>query len=59
MKILNLYYSQTGNTEKIARKISSALKKSGHKLTMIEAEKTLRIDLTSKTCTAKQSLQSQ
>jgi flavodoxin len=39
MKILNLYYSQTGNTEKIARKISSALKKSGHKLTMIEAEK--------------------
>jgi flavodoxin len=30
MKILNLYYSQTGNTEKIARKISSALKKSGH-----------------------------
>jgi flavodoxin len=59
MKILNLYYSQTGNTEKIANRISLALKNSGHEITMIEAEKTLRIDLTSKTCTAKQSLQSQ
>jgi flavodoxin len=39
MKILNLYYSQTGNTEKIARKISLAIKNSGHEITMIEAEK--------------------
>jgi len=30
MKILNLYYIPTGNTEKIARKISSALKKNGY-----------------------------
>jgi flavodoxin len=39
MKISNLYYSQTGNTEKIARKISLAIKNSGHEITMIEAEK--------------------
>jgi flavodoxin len=39
MKILNLYYSPTGNTEKTSRKIPSALKNSGHEITMIEAEK--------------------
>ena len=45
MKILNLYYSQTRNTEKIAYRISSALKNSGHEITMIKAEKNLKIDL--------------
>ena len=45
MKILNLYYSQTGNTEKIAHKISSALENCGHEITMVKAEKNLRIDL--------------
>jgi len=45
MNILNLYYSQTGNTEKIAHRISSALKNSGHEITLIKAEKNLNIDL--------------
>jgi len=47
MKILNLYYSQTGNTLKIARKISSALENSGHKITLLEAAKNLEVDLLS------------
>lgn len=47
MKILNLYYSQTGNTEKNAHRISSALKNSGHETNIIKAEKNLKIDLLS------------
>lgn len=32
MKILNLYYSATGNTEKVARHISETLEKEGYRV---------------------------
>lgn len=47
MNILNLYYSQTGNTQKIAETIASALEAEGHRLTTVRAEKHLDIDLLS------------
>lgn len=47
MKILNLYYSQTGNTEKIALKISSTLHSMGHDVCTIAASKDLELDLLS------------
>ena len=44
MKILNLYYSQTGNTEKIAKKIAWVLADMEHDVDTIKAEKGLKID---------------
>ena len=39
MKILNIYYSATGNTEKIANVISETAKKEGHEVETIKVTK--------------------
>jgi len=45
MKILNLYHSQTGNTEMIARRIAATLTDAGHQADTVKAEKGLDIDI--------------
>jgi hypothetical protein len=45
MQILNLYYSQTGNTEKIARTIAATLQALGHSADTVVAAKGLIVDL--------------
>lgn len=44
MRIINLYYSQTGNTEKIARTIDDTLCAMGHVVETLKAEKGREID---------------
>ena len=39
MKILNIYYSATGNTEKIAKVISTTAKKEGHEVKTVKLTK--------------------
>lgn len=46
MRILNLYYSQTGNTEKIARCIAETAASLGHGVDTRQAAKDLALDLT-------------
>jgi hypothetical protein len=45
MRILNLYHSQTGNTEKIARRIAETATSLGHTVDTLQAEKELESDL--------------
>jgi len=45
MKILNLYYSQTGNTEQFAKTFEKALSAAGHTVDTVQACKELGIDL--------------
>ena len=48
MKVLNLYFSSTGNTEKVARKISETVKELGHEVdTLAVTGKDMDIDLLS------------
>lgn len=47
MQILNLYYSQTGNTEKIARTIAETLQGLGHAADTLAAAKELSVDFLS------------
>ena len=44
MRIINVYYSQTGNTEKIARKIDDTLCAMGHEVETLQAAKGKEID---------------
>ena len=44
MRIINFYYSQTGNTEKIARKIDDTLCAMGHEVETLQAAKGMEID---------------
>jgi len=39
MKVLNLYYSTTGNTEKVAKKIEEAVKELGHEVDTVKITK--------------------
>jgi flavorubredoxin len=46
MKVLNLYYSMTGNTEKVAKKIEETLKELGHKVDTVKVtEKNVELDI--------------
>jgi multimeric flavodoxin WrbA len=45
MHILNLYYSQTGNTEKIALRIAQTAESLGHTVVTLQAAKELAVDL--------------
>jgi multimeric flavodoxin WrbA len=45
MKILNLYYSATGNTDKIAGQIEKAIRKDGHEVTTVRAGKEMELDI--------------
>jgi len=44
MRIINVYHSQTGNTEKIARTIDDTLNAMGHEVETLKVEKGLEID---------------
>lgn len=44
MKILNLYYSATGNTDKIAGQIEKAIRIDGHEVTTVKASKDIELD---------------
>ena len=41
MKILNLYYSATGNTDKVAVQIERAARKESHEVTTVKVPKIL------------------
>ncbi|MCP4717029.1 MAG: flavodoxin [Deltaproteobacteria bacterium] len=45
MNVLNLYYSETGNTEKVALRIEAAVRAEGHEATTLKAAKELKVDL--------------
>jgi hypothetical protein len=47
MNILNLYHSQTGNTEKLALRIGHTAEALGHTVATLRAEKELDIDIIS------------
>ncbi len=47
MKVLNLYYSTTGNTEKVAKAIEKALSEAGHEVDTIKASEKADMDLLS------------
>ncbi|MGC8604558.1 MAG: flavodoxin family protein [Desulfomonilaceae bacterium] len=45
MKALNLYFSTSGNTEKIARQIERAIKDSGHEVETVKVTKNSEVDV--------------
>jgi len=45
MKVLNLYYSATGNTSKIAGQIEKAVQKSGYEVTTVKAGLNIELDI--------------
>jgi len=45
MKILNLYFSSTGNTDKVARQISGTVEKLGHQIDTVKVAGDQEIDL--------------
>lgn len=45
MKVLNLYYSSTGNTEKIARAIDNTVKETGHEIESVKVKADAEIDI--------------
>ena len=45
MRILNLYHSQTGNTEKIARQIACSAEAKGHSVDTPQAANELEADV--------------
>ena len=45
MKVLNLFFSATVNTEKVARQIDQAIRETGHEVETIQVSKDLDVDL--------------
>jgi Flavodoxin domain len=45
MKILNLYFSSTGNTEKVARRITDTVKNLGHQIDTVKVTGDQDLDL--------------
>ena len=45
MKVLNLYFSTTGNTEKMAKQIEKAAKDAGHEVETIKITKNAEVDI--------------
>lgn len=45
MKVLNLYFSATGNTEKVAKRIEDAAKNAGHEVDTVKVVKDLELDV--------------
>ena len=45
MRVLNLYFSTTGNTEKIAKQIEKAVRDAGHEVETIKVTKNSEVDL--------------
>ena len=47
MKILNLYFSSTGNTEKVAQRLTATVQKLGHEIDTINVTGDRELDLLS------------
>jgi multimeric flavodoxin WrbA len=47
MKILNLYFSSTGNTEKVAHRIAATVESSGHQIDTVKITGAAEVDLLS------------
>jgi len=45
MKVLNIYHSTTGNTEKVARVIEKTVREAGHEVDLIKASAKAEVDL--------------
>ena len=45
MKILNLYYSSTGNTEKVAQEIERAAREAGHEIKTVKVKADSEVDI--------------
>jgi multimeric flavodoxin WrbA len=45
MKVLNLYYSATGNTDKVAKQIEKSIKKVGHEVETVQVGKDIEPDI--------------
>jgi flavodoxin len=45
MKVLNLYYSATGNTDRVAEQIERAVREAGHEVETIKAAKGIELDI--------------
>jgi len=45
MKVLNLYYSATGNTDKVARQIERSITKVGHRVDTVAVAKDIELDI--------------
>ncbi len=45
MKVLNLYYSSTGNTEKLAQQIETAVKQAGHEIETVKVTGDSEVDI--------------
>lgn len=45
MKVLNLYFSATGNTDKVARQIEGAVRKAGHEVETVRVTKDIELDI--------------
>jgi hypothetical protein len=50
MKILNLFFSSTGNTEKVANRITTTVEKLGHQIDAVKITGNTSIDLLSYDC---------
>ena len=44
MKILNLYFSSTGNTEKVAQKIADAARSEGHQVDLLKITEDINVE---------------
>ena len=45
MKVLNLYYSATGNTDRVAEQIERAVREAGHEVVTTKATKDIELDI--------------
>ena len=45
MKVLNLYYSATGNTDRVAEQIEETVREAGHEVETIKAAKDIELDI--------------
>jgi flavodoxin len=45
MRVLNLYYSATGNTDKVAKEIEKGIKKVGHEVETVKVVKDIDLDI--------------
>ena len=45
MKVLNLYFSSTGNTEKVAQKIAETVRSEGHQVELLKITEDIKVEI--------------
>lgn len=45
MKVLNLYFSATGNTDKVAKRIEETVREAGHEVETVRVAKNIELDI--------------